>query len=322
MKFKNIASIVSALAAAVCVFTSYSYTSAETKTLTLGDVNGDSLVNAVDASEVLSEYARTSTGGAPLFTDEQKLCGDIDKDGAINAIDASHILSYYAYRSTGGTLTFEEYLSPTETTTDPDTTRQFAYPLEQITQSAEVFNYFAEQMNHDITQGTDVLTRRFNSEEYWDNGEMESRVALLLLNENANYNDGVLRTVFSGYDDIDIADGVLYFFKAPTFEEICNGDIDFNNYSLDQNIGNYMNELNNKRKNNDISEMDKIIEDFFYNNVYEKAYHNMASFYYTVGTGAGCLESNYSGICLGFADDGNFYGIQEIVEDKVKKLIR
>ena len=214
----------------------------------------------------------------------------------------------------------------TQKPTEPPTTQPpaptYDYTLENITQSAEVFNYFANQMNRDITQGTDVLTRRFNGEEYWDNGEMESKVALLLLNENANYKDGVLRTVFSGYSDMDIADGVMYFFKAPTFEEICNGNIDFNKYSLDKDISNYMNELDKKRKNNNLSEIDKILEDFFYNNAYEKAYHNMASFYYTVGTGAGCLESNYSGICLGFADDGNFYGIQDMMENRVKELSR
>lgn len=83
-----------------------------------------------------------------------------------------------------------------------------------------------------------------------------------------------------------------------------------------------MNQLENVRRNNMISELDTIIEDFFYNNKYDKAYHNMASFYYTVGTGANCLESKYCGTCLGFSDDGNFYGIQEETENRIKELIK
>lgn len=37
--------------------------------------------------------------------------GDINGDGFINAIDASQLLSYYAYTSTGGTLGLREYMS-------------------------------------------------------------------------------------------------------------------------------------------------------------------------------------------------------------------
>lgn len=315
MNIKRITSVIASLASMSCIWSSSVCAKADTKTLTLGDVNGDSLVNAVDASEVLSEYARTSTGGSPLFSDAQKLCGDVDKSGALNAVDASHILSYYAYRSTGGTLMFEEYLTPAPQ-------RQFAYPLEETTQSEEVFNYFADQMNYDIFQGTNVLTKDFDGSEYWDDGFRGAKVALLILNENANYKDGVLREVFNGYTDEDIKRGVRYLASAPSTEGICGGSIDFNNYSLDKDISNYMNQLENVRRNNMISELDTIIEDFFYNNKYDKAYHNMASFYYTVGTGANCLESKYCGTCLGFSDDGNFYGIQEETENRIKELIK
>ena len=47
------------------------------------------------------------------FTDEQKKAADVNKDGLINAVDASCILSYYAYTSTTkDTLkkTLEEFL--------------------------------------------------------------------------------------------------------------------------------------------------------------------------------------------------------------------
>ena len=70
----------------------------------LGDVNFDGKVNAVDASMILSEYAKTSTNQAAEFNEKQIAAGDIDENKAINAIDASFVLSYYAYTSTGGKL--------------------------------------------------------------------------------------------------------------------------------------------------------------------------------------------------------------------------
>ncbi|WP_303825544.1 dockerin type I domain-containing protein [Ruminococcus flavefaciens] len=84
----------------------------------LGDVNSDAVINAVDASEILSEYARVSTNQKAKLTDEQKKCADVDKNGNINAVDASQVLSYYAYKSTSGTMEFEDYLkNPPVTTT-------------------------------------------------------------------------------------------------------------------------------------------------------------------------------------------------------------
>ena len=67
---------------------------------TLGDVNNDSQINAVDSSSVLAYYARISTNQDGGYTEEQKLAADVDNDGLINAVDASNILSYYAYVST------------------------------------------------------------------------------------------------------------------------------------------------------------------------------------------------------------------------------
>ncbi len=69
----------------------------------LGDVNGDGMVDAVDATEILVEYANLSTGGSAMFSDNQKLAGDVNSDNMIDAVDATMILTFYAYLSTGGT---------------------------------------------------------------------------------------------------------------------------------------------------------------------------------------------------------------------------
>ena len=78
---------------------------------TLGDVNGDGLINSVDASAVLTEYAYSMTESGGKFNELQKKAGDVNKDDILNSVDASLILEYYAYVSADGKLTFEEYLA-------------------------------------------------------------------------------------------------------------------------------------------------------------------------------------------------------------------
>lgn len=84
----------------------------EPVTYKLGDVNSDGYINAVDASEVLSYYAKVSTNQEGGFTAQQLKAADADGNGLINAVDASIVLSYYAYTSTttGEAMPFEEYV--------------------------------------------------------------------------------------------------------------------------------------------------------------------------------------------------------------------
>lgn len=67
--------------------------------LSFGDLNGDSAINAVDASIILSSYARYATSNDKPSAEELS-AGDIDKNGTIDSVDASIVLSYYAYVST------------------------------------------------------------------------------------------------------------------------------------------------------------------------------------------------------------------------------
>ena len=77
----------------------------------MGDVNHNGLVDAVDASMVLSEYAALSAGKMRSFSREQVLAADIDRNGVIDAVDASKVLSYYAYLSSGGKVSdMQEWL--------------------------------------------------------------------------------------------------------------------------------------------------------------------------------------------------------------------
>ncbi len=76
----------------------------------LGDINGDGLVDSSDASAALAYYAEISTGGEDYFTAKQKNAGDVNTDKAIDSADASSILSYYSFIATGGNVTMTEFM--------------------------------------------------------------------------------------------------------------------------------------------------------------------------------------------------------------------
>lgn len=90
-----------------------------TARIIVGDVNCDGLVDASDASLVLSHYALLSTGQHGHDLDME--VADVNRDGLIDSSDASQILSYYAALSTGQTphWPFEEEEKPIPSTTEP-----------------------------------------------------------------------------------------------------------------------------------------------------------------------------------------------------------
>ncbi|MDE6425511.1 MAG: leucine-rich repeat protein [Ruminococcus sp.] len=79
----------------------YNFRVLENSLVTLGDVNADGFIDALDATDVLIEYASLSTAGISTFTDEQKISADVNSDGVVDSVDGSYILAYYAYLSTG-----------------------------------------------------------------------------------------------------------------------------------------------------------------------------------------------------------------------------
>ncbi len=76
----------------------------------VGDLDSNGAVDAVDASAMLLRAAEIGTGGT-ADADEAALM-DINGDGAITAVDASHLLTYAARFGTGETTQpFEEYVA-------------------------------------------------------------------------------------------------------------------------------------------------------------------------------------------------------------------
>lgn len=74
---------------------------------TLGDIEDNGTVDAVDASNALSAYAKVSTGGVSGLTDVQEKAADVNANGAVDAVDASIILTYYAKVATGSSASWD-----------------------------------------------------------------------------------------------------------------------------------------------------------------------------------------------------------------------
>jgi hypothetical protein len=62
----------------------------------LGDLDGDTTINASDAAKVLIAAAAIGANRDPGLTDAQKKAADVNSDTAINATDAAIILQYAA----------------------------------------------------------------------------------------------------------------------------------------------------------------------------------------------------------------------------------
>ncbi len=112
MKFKKLISVITILS--ICLISIViPVTSYAEENLPKGDINGDGLVDAVDSSLILAEYASLSTNGISTFSDWQKVSADINKDGFTDTCDSSLVLAFYSYLSTNGTETdIEKWLEP------------------------------------------------------------------------------------------------------------------------------------------------------------------------------------------------------------------
>ena len=64
--------------------------------LTLGDVDGDEVVNASDAAQILIAAALIGAGGTPALAEEQMDAADVNGDSTVDASDAAVVLIYAA----------------------------------------------------------------------------------------------------------------------------------------------------------------------------------------------------------------------------------
>ena len=100
--FKFFAGAAAGMIAAASLSAAMSAGAAETIKVSFGDPTGDGIIDAIDASYILSLYADVSVGNGEITDEIMAIC-DVDKDGKVNSLDASLILSYYANQSISDT---------------------------------------------------------------------------------------------------------------------------------------------------------------------------------------------------------------------------
>ncbi|MDE5770585.1 MAG: hypothetical protein K2I06_02990 [Ruminococcus sp.] len=71
-----------------------------------GDVNGDNLTDAVDATQIQQYYAKLSANGEVTFNERQLMAADVNHDDLVDAVDATQIQQYYAKLSALGHATW------------------------------------------------------------------------------------------------------------------------------------------------------------------------------------------------------------------------
>lgn len=76
-----------------------------------GDIDGNGVINAVDASKILVKCAELSAPDAEDVTAEVIAKFDINGDGLITAVDASFVLAYYADLADDPELKIEDFIA-------------------------------------------------------------------------------------------------------------------------------------------------------------------------------------------------------------------
>lgn len=142
----------------------------------LGDVNRDRLIDAIDASIILANYAKYSTSSAKPA--ESELAEqDVNGDGFIDAVDASSVLTYYAYVSVGGNLSFSEYVKNPKaaiTTTTAKPEWKEITPDEITTSNISYKLFDKDQIKNDafiVFKGTIKSIKEYEVERITENGE-------------------------------------------------------------------------------------------------------------------------------------------------------
>ncbi|WP_294754101.1 dockerin type I domain-containing protein [uncultured Ruminococcus sp.] len=137
-----------------------------------GDANGNKLIDAVDASIILANYAKYSTSSDKPAESELAV-QDVNGDGFIDAVDASSVLTYYAYVSVGGNLSFSEYLNDpkaaiTTTTAVTTTTVITTITTTKVTAklSGELIPIPNDRTDMPVIRGISLAGSLYGSEEF------------------------------------------------------------------------------------------------------------------------------------------------------------
>ena len=283
---KKLFSKLTSCIVSACLFTTFSASAsaASESEIRLGDVTGDNIVNSIDASRVLIEYSMTSANYPPSFSDAQRTAADVNKDKMIDARDASHILGYYAYCSAFGNISLDDYISSftgsgqTSVTTTENvtattsvsstalttttvqtsstvqtTTVESRYSLEDIKDSLNAYDCFSRQLSHELFR--DALIPDGGGVRY---GIDEGITLLTVLNydqiTDGNISNKTVNHALGFTNDERFRKSSQLIYEIAAAEQMTGEKVDFTKYTLNKEIGEYINSLSEAAKNGTLHE--------------------------------------------------------------------
>lgn len=167
---------------------------------------------------------------------------DINKDGRTDVLD---------YCILKRNILHEEPPAPEPPARNPED-----YRLEEIAYDAEAFNQYANRLKRELFNGCGVDTPYGGTY-----GEVESRCILALLN-NGRINGDVLARMLGNKSSETIASCTKFIYRVCYTQELCGTDLNFEKYTLDPSIGQYLNSIDDAYRNGRIEE---VLYDMFMN---------------------------------------------------------
>lgn len=202
-----------------------------------GDLNGDGALSAADAV-VLARYIAEIED--TTVSDEALEQSDYDGDGLLTLRDVMYLLLKL----------YDPYAPPT-------------YTLDQIAYDAEAFRKFAIDLMYE-TVGIYLYDFGYG----YTTGARESLLFLALLNED-KIQDNVLRDVFSEYSADDLYNFRILMYNIGIMQNNTGNNIDFSKYTLNQELGNYMNFIESTVQD---GTFEQLFEDVRFNDALEEKF--------------------------------------------------
>lgn len=185
------------------------------------------------------------------------------------------------------TTTTKPTTTTTTTTKKPETTTTQApvieepeyreYTLEDIRTNHGAFELYAQYLTNDLMAGNAMSMSYTN----YTAGGRESVLLLAMLNEG-EISDEVLGKVFSDYTYDDMKNYTEFIYSIADIQEMFGTDVDFSKYTLNYEIGTYINDIDNAYRN---GEIDNFLYDVHMNGnipseyIYNSAIMSMLSSY-------------------------------------------
>lgn len=197
---------------------------------------------------------------------------DINKDGRIDVLDFCRLKRDILHKEPSVTTTPITEPPVTEPiVTEPPVTEPIwrdpdDYRLEEIAYDGEAFNQIAYRLKKDLLNGNGIET------EYgtvW--GSAEAACILAILN-NGKINEDVLTYNLGMYTAEYLTICTKFIYKICYAQELCGTDLDFEKYTLDPSIGQFLNSIDDEFRNGTIN--DKMYDMFVNGNYIEEHIYN------------------------------------------------